>query len=60
MQDFFFFLTCGSSVPVMVEHEVGAVAWLAGTLAVPSVQGHELPLLLQELWPYQSLFLSFW
>ena len=39
----------------MVECEVDAVAWLVGTLAMPSVQGHELPLL-QELWPYQSLF----
>ena len=40
-----------------VEHEGGAAAWLAGTLAVPSVQGHGLSLL-QELWPYQSLFSS--
>ena len=38
-----------------VEHEGGAAAWLAGTLAAPSVQGHGLPLP-QELWPYQSLF----
>ena len=38
-----------------VEHEGGTAAWLAGTLTVPSVQGHRLPLL-QELWPYQSLF----
>ena len=37
-----------------VEHEGGMVARLAGTLAVPSVQGHGLPL--QELWPCQSLF----
>ena len=37
------------------EREGGAAAWLVGTLAVPSVQGHGLPLL-QELWPYQSLF----
>ena len=36
-----------------VEHEGGAAAWLAGTLVVPSVQGHRLPLP-QELWPYQS------
>ena len=48
---------CGSSAPVRVEHEGGAAAWFAGTLAAPSVQGHELPPL-QELWPYQSLFLS--
>ena len=38
-----------------VEHESGATAWLAGTLVVPSVQGHGLPLL-QELRPYQSFF----
>ena len=38
-----------------VEHEGGIAAWLAGTLAVPSVQGHGLPPP-QELWPYQSLF----
>ena len=38
-----------------IEHEGGAAAWLAGTLAVPSVQGHRLPLP-QELWPYLSLF----
>ena len=49
------FSACGSSAPVRAEHEGGADAWLAGTLAAPSVQGHGLPLL-QELWPYQSLF----
>ena len=38
-----------------VEHEGGAAAWLAGTLLVPSVQVHRLPLR-QKLWPYQSLF----
>ena len=54
MQDFF---ACGSSAPVRVEREGGAPTWLAGTLGVPSVQGYGLPLL-QELWPYQSLFLS--
>ena len=54
-QDFFF--ACGSSAPVRVEYEDGAAAWLVGTLAAPSVQGHGLPPL-QELWPYQSLFLS--
>ena len=53
-QDFF---ACGSSAPVRVEHEGGAAAGLVGTLAAPSVQGHGLPLL-QELWPYQNLFLS--
>ena len=55
MQDFFFFFACDSSAPVRVEHEGGAVAWLAGTLVAPSVQGHVLPLP-RELWPYQSLF----
>ena len=54
MQDFF---ACGSSAPVRVEHEGGTAAWFAGTLVVPSVQGHGLPLL-QELWPYQSFFSS--
>ena len=38
-----------------VECEGGAAAWLAGTLAATSVQGHGLPWL-QELWPYQSFF----
>ena len=51
------FFACGSSAPVRVECEGGAAAWLVGTLAAPSVQGHGLRLL-QELWPYQSLFLS--
>ena len=36
------FLACGSSAPVRVEREGGTAAWLAGTLAVPSVQGHGL------------------
>ena len=36
---FFFFLACGSSAPVKAEHEGGAPAWLAGTLAMPRVQG---------------------
>ena len=53
------FFACGSSAPVRVEHEGGTAAWLAGTLAVPSVQGPGLPPL-QELWPHQSLFLSLW
>ena len=52
------FFAYGSSVSVRVEHDGGAAAWLAGTLEVQSVQGHGLPPL-QELWPYQSLFLSF-
>jgi len=50
-----FFLACGSSAPVRVECEGGTAAWLAGTLVVPSVQGHGLPLP-QGLWPYQSFF----
>ena len=49
------FFTCGSSAPVRVEHERGAAAWLAGTLMVPSVQGHRLPLL-QELGPIRVFF----
>ena len=52
-----FFFACGSSDPVRVERKGGAAAWLAGTLAAPSVQGLRLPLQ-QELWPYQSPFLS--
>ena len=40
-----------------VEHEDGTAAWVTGTLAVPSVQGHGLPQP-QELWPYQSFFES--
>ena len=55
MQDIFFFFACGSSAPVRVECEGGTDAWLVGTLVVQSVQGHRLPLL-QELWPYLSLF----
>ena len=51
------FFACGSSAPVRVEREGGEAAWLAGTLVAPSVQGHGLPLL-QELWPYQSLFVN--
>ena len=52
---YLFFSACGSSAPVRAEHEGGAAAWLGGTLAVPSVQGHRLPPS-QELWPDQSLF----
>ena len=51
------FFACGSSAPVRVEHGGGTATWLAGTLVVSSVQGHGLPPL-QELWLYQSLFLS--
>ena len=49
------FFAHGSSAPVRLDCEGGAAAWLAGTLAAPSVQGHRLPLP-QELRPYQSLF----
>ena len=37
-----------------VNHEGGMVAWLVGTLVVPSVQGHGLTLP-QEFWTYQIL-----
>ena len=53
------FFACGNSAPVSVEHEGSAIAWVTGTLKASSVQGHGLPQL-QELWPYQSLFSSFW
>ena len=49
------FFACGSSAPVRGECEGNAAAWLAGTLAAPSLQGHGHPLP-QELRPYQSLF----
>ena len=42
-----------------VEREGGTAAWVTGTLAVPSLQGHGLPQP-QELWPCQSLLLSLW
>ena len=51
------FFACGSSALVRVECEGGTAAWLVGTLAAPSVQGHGLPPP-QELWPDQSLFLA--
>ena len=51
------FFACGSSAPVRVEHEGSAAAWLAGTLAAPSVLGHGLPPP-QELQPSQSLLSS--
>ena len=41
-----------------VEREGGAATWLVGTLVVPGVQGHGLPLP-QVLWPYESFFQSF-
>ena len=50
-QDFF---ACGSSAPVRLEPEGGAAARLVGSLVLPSVKGHGLPLP-QELWPHQSL-----
>ena len=34
------FFACGSSAPVRVKHKVVTAAWLVGTLAVPTVQGH--------------------
>ena len=54
MQDIF---ACGTSATVGIECEGGTAAWLSGTLAATSVQGHRLPLL-QEFWPCQSLFLG--
>lgn len=51
------YLGRGSSARVRVEHEGGTVAWLAGTLAVPSVQGLGLPPL-QELRPCPNFSLS--
>ena len=38
-----------------VDCEGALAAWLAGTLAAPSVQGHGMPLP-QALWPYQNSF----
>ena len=49
------FFACCSSAPVRVECEGGTAAWLAGTLAAWSVQGHGLPPP-QELWPCHCLF----
>ena len=37
-----FFFACGHSAPVRPEREGRAAAWLAGTLAALSVQGHKL------------------
>ena len=48
------FLACGSSAPARTEREGSTAVLVVGTLTVPSVQGHGLPL--QELWPCQSLF----
>ena len=44
-----FYFACGSSAPVRVKCESRVAAWLTGTLAASSVQGHGLPLT-QELW----------
>ena len=49
------FFACGNSASVRFGHEGGTAAWLAGTVVVPSVQGHGQSLI-QELWPYESLF----
>ena len=48
---------CGISAVVRVECEGDTAAWLAGTLVVPSVQGHRL-LPWQDLWLCLSLFWS--
>ena len=37
------FLASGSSAPVGTERGGGTPAWIAGTLAAPSVQGCQLP-----------------
>ena len=50
------FLACGSSAAVRIKHEGGAAAWVVGSLAVPNVQGHQLPQL-QELRP-NRIFLA--
>ena len=49
------FFAWGNSAPVRLRHEGGTAAWLAGTVVMPSMQGHGLPRP-EELWPYQSLF----
>ena len=38
-----FFRASGSAAPVGTERGGGAPAWIAGTLAAPSVQGRQLP-----------------
>ena len=52
-----FIFACGSSAPVRAECEGGTAAWLAGTLAAPSMPGHRLPPL-QELCPIRVFFLA--
>jgi len=49
------FFTCSNFSPVRVELESDVASWLVGTLVAPNVQRYRLPLL-QELWPYWSLF----
>ena len=49
------FFACVISAPVRVEREGGTASWLAGTLAVPSVQGQGLPLQ-QDLCPIGVFF----
>ena len=51
------FFTCSNTSPVRVEPESDVASWLVGTLVAPSVQRYRLPLL-QELWPFWSLFSS--
>ena len=45
------FLASGSSAPVRIECGAGAAAWIVGTLAVPSRQGHWCPQA-QERWHF--------
>ena len=52
-----FILASDSSATVRIEHRGGTAAWIMGTLVAKYVQVHRLPQL-QELWPYQSLFLA--
>ena len=52
---FFFFFCLWRFFPVRTEYEGSAAFWVVGTLGVPSVREHRLSLM-QELWPYQSLF----
>ena len=54
-----FLLASDISATVRIEHRGGIAAWIMGTLVAKYVQGHRLPQL-QELWPYQSLFLASW
>ena len=49
MQDFFFFLSSGNSVPVGIMHGGDMVAWIKGTLAM-SVTHEFQQLLSQKIW----------